>query len=133
MKRIQMIEISGSRRLFSIGVALAFLAIALVFVALSLSSNPATAQERGATVIKEGGCALVEPGVPFVFTENLHSVITPSGNTKLTCHFEAPPITETVVRRNFLCGTFLGLTTKSHFVYTKSGNAKLTCRINPGG
>jgi hypothetical protein len=126
-------ETLDSRRLSLMVVALAFLAVTLIFVAISLGSGPAAAQQRGATVIKEGTCILNEPGVPVLFTEDLHSVITPSGNTKLTCHFEGPRIPKTVVGRGFLCQTFLGLTRESHFVYTKSGNATLTCRVNPGG
>jgi len=55
------------------------------------------------------------------------------GNTKLTCHFEGPPITETYVTKGFLCGTYAGSTNDSHFVYTKSGRGTLTCHVNGNG
>ena len=119
------------RRMISVLAMAALMAAMMVASALSAVAQ-SQGQGEGATVIKEGGCSLVEPGVPFVFTEDIHSVIMPSGNTKLTCHFEGPPIRKTMVGKGFLCGTFLGLTTQSHFVYNKSGNATLTCHINPG-
>ncbi len=119
------------RRMISV-LSMAALMVAMMVASALSAVAQSQGQGEGAFVIKEGGCSLVEPEVPFVFTENLHSVITPSGNTKLTCHFEGPPIQKTVVGKGFLCGTFLGLTTQSHFVYNKSGNATLTCLINPG-
>jgi hypothetical protein len=117
-------------------VAVAMLAsVALVFVAISLGLRPAEAQDEGAVVIKEFSCfASLPPAPPLSTNEKTQSVITPSGNTKLTCHFEGPPIEETTVQKDFLCPTFLGTpTTESHFVYTKGGQGTLTCRINPGG
>jgi hypothetical protein len=116
-------------------VAVAMLAsVALVFVAISLGSRPADAQEEGAVVIKEFSCFAFLPPAPFLSTnEQTQTVITPRGNTKLTCHFEGPPIEETTVQKDWLCNTFLGLTTESHFVYTKSGQGTLQCLINPGG
>jgi hypothetical protein len=109
-------------------------AVALVMTAMvAASALPVAAQGEGATVIHEGGCALGEPEVPNLFTNDSHAVITPSGNTMLICHFEGPPIAETTVGEGFLCGTYLGATTESRYVYTKGGNATLTCRINPGG
>ena len=119
-----------------LAVAIVVLAwVALVLVAIGVGSRPAAAQGQGegATVISEGGCGLLEPGVPHLFTTDLHSVITPSGNTMLICHFEGPPIPETVVGKGFPCGTFFGGTTESRFVYTKSGKVTEMCRINPGG
>ena len=110
------------------------LTVALVMAAMvAASALPVAAQGEGGTVIHEGTCFLDEPGVPNLVTNDRQAVITPSGNTKLTCHFEGPPIAETTVGKGFLCGTPLGPTTESHYVYTKSGNATLTCHINPGG
>jgi len=84
----------------------------------------------GAVVINEFGCGAFLPPAPPLFTnDKTHAVITPSGNTTLTCHFEGPPVAETVNQNDFLCNTFLGLTTNSHFVYTKSGQGTLTCQV----
>jgi hypothetical protein len=124
----------------SLALAVAFLAwVALVFVAISLGSgqtSPAQAQyvEERAVLIKEFECAAFLPPAPPLYTnEQTQSVITPSGTTKLTCQFEGEPIEETMIQTDFVCGTFLGLTTESNFVYTKSGQGTLTCHINPGG
>jgi hypothetical protein len=115
-------------------VAVAMLAsVALVFVAISLGSRPAEAQEEGAVVIKEHFCEANLPPAPSLVTFETQEVNTPSGNTKLTCHFEGDPIEETTVQEGFLCSTLFGDTTESHFVYTKSGKGTLTCHINPGG
>jgi hypothetical protein len=110
------------------------LTVALVMTAMvAASALPVAAQGEGATVIQEGNCFLRQPGLPNLFTNDPQAVITPSGNTKFTCHFEGPTIEQTTVGKGFQCGTPLGPTTESHYVYTKSGNATLTCRINPGG
>jgi hypothetical protein len=115
-------------------VAVAMLAsVALLFVAMSLGSRPAEAQEEGAFVIKEFACqAFVPPDLFLITNEKTQAVVTPSGNTKLTCHFDGPAVEETTVQKGFLCETFLGTTTESQFVYTKSGQGTLQCRINPG-
>jgi hypothetical protein len=108
--------------------------VALVFVAISLGSRPAEAQDEGAVVIKEFGCSANLPPAPSLFTfEQTQTVLTSSGKTKLTCHFEGGPIEATTVQQDYLCNTFLGLTTESYFVYTKSGQGTLQCFINPGG
>jgi hypothetical protein len=108
--------------------------VTLVLVAISLGSRPAEAQEEGAVVIKEFSCFAFLPPAPYVeTTEKTESVITPSGTTQLTCHFQGQPISEKVVAEDFLCNTYLGVTTESFFVYTPSGQGTLTCFINPGG
>jgi hypothetical protein len=85
---------------------------------------------KGANVIKEFVCFEGgNPGAPALSTTQTHAVITPSGNTKLTCHFEGPPVKRTVNLKDVPCGTFLGPATNSHFVYTKSGHATLTCQV----
>jgi hypothetical protein len=111
------------------------LTVALVMAAtVAASALSVAAQGEGETGSQEGSpCFLMEPGLPNLFTNDPQAVITPSGNTKFTCHFEGPPIAQTTVGKGFQCGTPLGPTTESHYVYTKSGNATLTCRINPGG
>lgn len=95
------------------------------------ASAAATAGE-GANVIKEFGCTEGgNPGAPALFTTQTQAVITPSGDTKLTCRFEGPPVEETVSLRDVPCFTFLGFATNSTFVYTKSGEAILTCIVTP--
>lgn len=98
---------------------------------LLLVGSPASAEPGdGAFVIKEFGCVANNPGAPFLFSnDKTQAVITPSGNTKLTCHFEGAPVAEAVNLSGVGCGTFLGFTTDSHFVYTKSGHGTLTCQL----
>jgi hypothetical protein len=109
---------------------------ALVFVAImaiSVGVSPAQSQEEGAVVTKEGFCWAYLPPAPYVETNEIQQVITPSGVLVLTCHFEGPPIDETYTTENFVCTTDAGPTTESRFVYTKSGRGLLTCRVHPGG
>jgi hypothetical protein len=105
------------------------LRVALVMAAMvAASALPVAAQGEGETGSQEASsCFFKEPGLPNLSTSDRHAVITPSGNTKLTCHFEGPPIVQTTVGKGFLCSTPLGETTESHYVYTKSGNVTLTC------
>jgi hypothetical protein len=90
----------------------------------------------GATVIQDFGCQIIPPdwGGPItLYTTDTQAVITPSGNTKLTCHFDIPSGLEPKkanVEKDFRCGTFLGTTTDSQAVATPGGNVKLTCVIN---
>jgi hypothetical protein len=109
--------------------ALAFVAI----MAISIGVSPAQAQEKGAVVTKEGFCWADLPPAPYVETNEIQQVITPSGVLQLTCHFEGPPIDETYTTENFRCQTDAGLATESRFVYTKSGRGLLICRVHPGG
>jgi hypothetical protein len=106
------------------------LTVALVIAAMvAASALPVASQGVGETGSQEGSpsCFFNEPGLPTLGTTDRHAVITPSGNTKLTCHFEGKPIEQTTVGKGFPCSTPLGETTESHFVYTKSGNVTLTC------
>jgi hypothetical protein len=104
--------------------------LALVMAAMvAASALPVAAQGEDETGSQEEGspCFFMEPGFDNLVTNDRHAVITPSGNTKLTCHFEGPLIAQTTVGKGFLCSTPLGETTESHYVYTKSGNVTLTC------
>ena len=105
------------------------LRVALVMAAMvAASALPVAAQGEAETGSQEGSpCFFMEPDLPHLETTDRHAVITPSGHTKLTCHFEGPPIVQTTVGKGFLCSTPLGETRESHFVYTKSGNVTLTC------
>jgi hypothetical protein len=95
-----------------------------------MTGGAANAAGDGAIVIKDFTCIAAVPGTP-VLTSNdkTQAVITPSGNAKLTCHFEGPAVDETVIVDGIPCFTFLGPTTNSHFVYTKSGHGTATCEL----
>jgi len=66
----------------------------------------------------------------------IHTVATPSGNTKLICHFTVPEAQrpKTMDRRSgFLCGIYLPTgnkyTNDSYFQSTPGGQAKLECTV----
>ena len=89
-----------------------------------------------ASVADEFGCFLSPSdsglAVGLFSTEKTHSVITPSGNTSLVCHFKIPSgfeLSRAIVNSGFGCGTFLGFTTDSRSVVNPGGNATLTCKI----
>ena len=104
---------------------------------------------NGATVIGQFGCMLLGAdaglvGVDFLVTaqdNQLAAVITPSGDTMLTCHFDIPAGFEpakAIKNRGFPCLTFLdstslgltlGLTLDSNSVATPGGKAHLTCFV----
>jgi hypothetical protein len=94
------------------------------------AANAAPNQSQGAFVIKGLICSGSGYQGPFVVTDQSQVVVTPSGNTKLTCHFDGPTVSQTVNDKGFLCGTYLGATYDSHFVYTKSGHGTLTCYLH---
>jgi hypothetical protein len=107
---------------------------ALLFAfTLAGPSNP-----NGASITKDFGCNGFVPNAdgtqgPFFFTENKsQSVITPSGNTKVICHFDIPAglsPRKATHAKNFLCNTFLGVTSDSSMVANPGGKATLTCSI----
>ena len=99
------------------------------------SAQQANATGDGATVINEFGCGLSPnvSGLPgFLFTNETHTVITPSGNTVLSCRFDIPAgfaPASAIVAKDFLCGTFLGVADKSQVVVSPGGQATLTCQV----
>lgn len=116
-----------------------FGALCGVVVALvCLSGVLATADPGGgATVITEFGCVIIPPdwGGPIVLvTTDTHSVVTPSGNSKLTCKFDIPDGLEPAKAEkynDFWCSTFAGLTTDSQSVVSPGGNITLQCMVKP--
>ncbi|MDP3855601.1 hypothetical protein [Phenylobacterium sp.] len=112
-----------------------FLAIAAVAFGLAIA-GAATAEP--ATITKDFGCSGFVPnpdGSPasFLGTTESHSVVTSSGVTSLVCKFDIPDGAEPAKAtqgNDFLCNTYLGLTTDSKMVASPGGNATLTCRIN---
>ncbi len=115
----------------------------VVVALVCLSGVLATADPGGgATVITEFGCVIVPAdwSVSFaLFTTDSHSVVTPSGNSKLTCHFEIPDgeAPDRAVRfKDFNCSTFAGLTTNSWSVSSTQeddvlGTVLLQCMVKP--
>jgi hypothetical protein len=91
-----------------------------------------------ASVARAFDCVVLEadhgvPGAGDLFTAATHSVVTPSGNATITCHFQLPAGYEpssTVVNGGFLCLTFGGGTFATRSVATPGGSVTMTCQIN---
>ena len=103
-----------------------------------LAAFAASLALAGAEVTKDGGCTGFVPsdtldGQPWLetlFTTETQGVVTPSGNTKLTCQFDhGTPIKHANSARGFLCNTYLGLTNESKMTASPGGKATLTCWI----
>lgn len=115
----------------------AFLTIlfsSVVFLGSMVSNANAS---NGATVIDEFGCTLlsIDSGldVTLYATGKTHAVVTPSGNTMLTCAFDIPEGHEpkpAINNTGFLCSTYGGTTYNSKSTATPGGKAILTCLIN---
>lgn len=117
-------------------------AVALVMaagVALPTSAQAA----GGATITKDFGCSGFIPtasggmGTSISTTESASSVVSGSGSTTLTCHFDIPAGLEppkTTRASGFNCFVYnssggLVLTTDSRMQANSGGNATLSCRI----
>jgi hypothetical protein len=91
---------------------------------------------NAATSISEFQCGISaqDSGVSmFLMTTETHAVMTKSGNTVLSCHFDVPdgaslPVHATV-QTGFWCGTHKGMTKISRAVTTPSGQVHLKCQI----
>lgn len=88
----------------------------------------------GATVINDLACGMRDASGNTVVTDSSHAVITPNGNTTLTCQIN---LTGTGAQVEFdysntgtPCGTFAGDTTDWQEIISASGQATLTCHIN---
>ncbi len=113
---------------------LAGLAVGAAVSGLTFGTGGLANAESGAgsVVIRQFSCFVSLPPAPFLETSaKTQTVITPSGATALTCHFNGPRISDTLRAQGFTCGTFLGVTTDSRFVYTPSGQATLVCVATP--
>lgn len=111
-----------------------------LFVALIGSAVPAVAdpegQEVGARVFKGFNCNVPTAVDPVshtvlsrVVTDDMHAVITPSGNATLTCKVTGSiePFTAT----GFPCAVGpAGVTTDSSVKWTKGGQGILTCHLH---
>lgn len=83
-----------------------------------------------------GGFVPDETGASLgpVSTTQTHSVVTGSGVTSLTCHFDHEfDLPQAYGAQGFVCGTFLGVTTDSMMLAAPGGKAVLVCKIHDGG
>ena len=117
-------------------------AVALVLAgSVALPTNAQAAD--GATISKDFGCGGFVPttsgqfGTPIFTTEAASSVVSGSGSTTLTCHFDIPAGLEppkTTRAVGFPCYVYnrsnvLILTSDSRMQANSGGSASLSCRI----
>ena len=82
------------------------------------------------------GCFTSQLGTPLITVDQIHTVATKSGNTKLVCHFDIPEeyIPAKVVQTSgFPCGIYLpngnAFTTDSFFTANPGGKALMECSV----
>lgn len=114
------------------------LAVAGPVAVMIFLSNPALAAKNsapaaptsghGAVVFKNTPCLI--PLLGTVTTQS-HAVVTPIGNTTLTCHSETARSGATFNSRlDEVCFTPGGIVTNGHLVITRSGQVNLICHIH---
>jgi hypothetical protein len=111
------------------------LLLGLVFVAFGVSG--AYADDGGAVIIKDIACWWSSP-IGFLTTMDSHTVVTPSGNVVLVCHFDIPEelVPDEVVKvKGLSCGIYTGnggvFTDDTFALANQGGNAMLRCRYLP--
>ena len=96
-------------------------------------------QAEPAVVVDEFGCGGFVPGdtptgfpaLAFLFTTESRALLTKSGVSILTCHFDhAVVLPHATGSQGFLCGTVFGLTNDTKMLATPGGKATLVCKIN---
>lgn len=103
-----------------------------VFLFLNVSSAMAEA-----TTVKEFDCIIIpaDSGLPVVLytKDKTKAVEASSGNVNFTCRFNFDPkqypITNTIKKEGFICGTQFGMTTQTSAVTTPGGQVTLKCKI----
>lgn len=114
-------------RALRLSLVIGIAAVALLATSAIVQADPG----NGATVERDFECFVSLPPAPAATTFDTHSVITPSGNTILTCHFDSTnPTGKALHFEGFVCNTFLGTTTDSKYTLSASGQGTLTCKIN---
>ncbi|GAA4744209.1 hypothetical protein [Flavisolibacter ginsenosidimutans] len=111
-------------------VLIPFASLFVCAIALVSWKNAST-RDNGAFIANDFTCGLIDGDGNFAFADASHTVITSSGNSVLKCSATVPNSTGKAVNYNdFLCGTFIGLTTDSHETVSASGQATLTCKVH---
>lgn len=107
-----------------------FIAVFAMAIAL-LSWKHAKSTNDGAVVINDFGCGMIDGDGHFTFTDMSHAVLTPSGNSSLTCRAQVANSTGKAVNyTNLLCGTPAGVTSDGRETVSASGQATLTCSVH---
>ncbi len=115
----------------------AVVALTIVGLAAIPAHGGRSQKAKAATSISEFQCGISaqDSGVSmFLMTSETHAMMTKSGNTVLTCHFDVPEgvslPAHATVQTGFWCGTHKGMTKNSRAVTTPSGQVHLKCQIN---
>ena len=110
----------------------------LTFIAATVVASVSTAPlyADGATVIDDFGCTIGSSASGLsatLFSSESHSVVTPSGNSTLICHFDVPDalrgeVKGSIHNSGFICNTFGGITTNTK-AKTNKNRVVLICQI----
>jgi hypothetical protein len=114
------------------GVMFAFLGIGTIVASSARADDP-----EPAITLKDKEHPVGCRAFGLTTTTNIHTVSTPSGNTKLICHFDVPEAQrpkKMEERTGFTCGIFLPggaskRTNDTSFQKTPGGKAKLECTV----
>jgi hypothetical protein len=115
--------------------------LGLVF--LASGATVAAAQGNGGALVFNSSkepleCSFEIEGIPPLFTEeNIHAVLTPSGNLTFTCHFDIPQGFEPsrpILTGGSSCTVFLPTgeifnTNTGKFTATPGGQATFQCKV----
>jgi len=112
--------------------------VALFFVAVALVSWRSQSTAKSPAIhINDAGCGLYDGDGNFTLASSDQTIITSSGNGKLTCKAsDLANSTGQAVKYDFestgqFCGTALGITDDWQEVVSASGQATLQCRYHP--
>jgi hypothetical protein len=121
------------KNVIKVGVSLALMGV----LGIAASHARADADHPAAITLKDKEHPVGCRAFGLQTSDKIHTVSTPSGNTKLTCHFnvpegQRPPSTQE--KNGFACGIFLPngatkITNDSSFQKTPGGQAKLECTV----
>jgi hypothetical protein len=114
----------------------------IISIALVFCVTAAFAGSENSAVVLKGddhpyGCFTSQlPGTPLITQDQIHTVATKSGNTKLVCHFDIPEgyaPAKVVQSYGFGCGIYLPTvsvaTTDTFFTANPGGKALMECTV----